>query len=245
MIGTILRYELMKWKRLYLVPAIVIAILIPPLLTGFSMSMKIKNTGAAIHWEDVLGLCLQVDHLFIFPLLFSSLTAFVFVHEFQTRSIIPLFTLPIKRTKIVTLKMFLLFFVILILSILSHLLILCVGYFFIKEPISKAFIDTLPLSIETGLMQISYVPIYMCICLWARQYVLPIVTGGIFIMTAFVALAIPKIGPFLFPALPYFTILQGIGWSTTDIPLVWSQLIPISIFFFILSLWIANKRDIH
>ncbi|WP_042338443.1 ABC transporter permease [Desulfosporosinus youngiae] len=47
---------------------------------------------------------LQIKLYLLFPILFGALTAYVFVQEYQDRTIIHLFTLPESRTKILLTK---------------------------------------------------------------------------------------------------------------------------------------------
>ncbi|RXT08932.1 hypothetical protein EIZ39_09050 [Ammoniphilus sp. CFH 90114] len=50
-----------------------------------------------VHWDDIIGLCMQINHLFIFPLTFGVLTAFITVQEYQTEAVINLFILPLAE----------------------------------------------------------------------------------------------------------------------------------------------------
>ncbi|SHE79451.1 bacitracin transport system permease protein [Seinonella peptonophila] len=242
---TTIRLELLKWKRSKIILSAIIATLMTPLITLLSTFMKTTNLGVSAKWVDLVGLAFQVNHLFIFPLLFGSLTAFIFVHEFQTKSIINLYTLPKSRTTILLAKTIVIFLMIIILTILSHILIILTGTLFIQSGAWNAFLYYFPLALKTGLMQFLMIPIYICISLWTQHFIPPIVTAGLFIMTAFISLAMPSIGPLLFPALPYYVILQSIGWYNQTIPLIWDMLIPIFLITMVIAMMITEKRDIH
>jgi bacitracin transport system permease protein len=243
--GTMIRLEMMKWRRSKILLSAILAVFVAPFITMLSMWIKMNATGAPIHWVDILALCMQINHLFIFPLTFGALTAFVFVQEYQTKVIVNLFTLPVSRTAIILSKTVTLFLTLMVLNLISYVLNILIGVFFLHSGAGEAFVQYFPLALKTGLMQVLLIPIFICVGVWTRHYIPPIVAAGICIMIDFVSLAIPNVGLLLFPALPYYVILHSIGWYNGVIPFTWGLLIPACLLFMSASIWIAEKRDIH
>lgn len=239
--------ELMKWKRSKILLSAVIAAFVAPFITLVSTSLKTSNLGLQAEWVDIIALCMQVNHLFVFPLTFSALAAFIFVQEYQTGAVINLFTLPVSRKSIILAKTITLLLTLMVLNLLSYVLTILVGKVFIAASPWAAFVRFFPLALKTCFMQFSLMPIFICIGLWTRHFVPPLITAGAFIMIDFISLAMPSIGPFLFPALPYYVILQEIGWYPTGIrgiPYTWELLVPVFFIFLITALVISEKQDI-
>lgn len=242
---TAVRLELMKWKRSKILLSAFVGAFVAPFITLISTSLKTTNLGTQIHWVDIIALCMQVNHLFVFPLIFSALSAFIFVQEYQTGAVINLYTLPVSRRSIILSKTVTLFITIMMLNFISYLLTILTGAMFLKSQVGTAFIQYLPLALKTGLMQFLLMPILICIGIWTRHFVPPLITAGAFIMIDFVSLVLPNIGTLMFPALPYYTILKEIGWYQGNIPLIWGLLVPGFIIFLWLALYISEQRDIH
>ncbi len=245
---TVIRLEFMKWKRSKILLSAFIAILIAPFITLLSTSLKINNLGLQAEWVDIIALGMQVNHLFVFPLTFSALAAFIFVQEYQTGAVINLYTLPVNRKSILVAKTVTLLITIMAFILISHVLIILTGTIFLNTSPWAAFVRYFPLACKTGLMQFSLMPIIICIGIWTRHFVPPLITAGVFIMIAFISIAMPSIGPLLFPALPYYVILQDIDWYPTGIRSIsytWEFLVPAFFIFFITSFVISEKGDIQ
>lgn len=242
-----IRLEMLKWKRSKILLSAFIAVLIAPAITLISTSLKANNLGIQAKWVDIIALSMQVNHLFVFPLTFSALAAFIFVQEYQTGAIINLYTLPVSRKIIILAKTVTLFVTLALLTFLSHALVILTGNVFLDNPWA-AFVQYFPLAIKVGFMQFLLMPIFICIGIWTRHFVPPLITAGVFIMIDFISLAMPSIGPLLFPAIPYYVIIEGIGWYPTGIrsmPFTWELLVPAFFIFLIAALVISEKRDIH
>ncbi len=81
---TAIRLEMLKWKRSRILLSAFIAVLTAPAITLISTSLKADNLGVQAKWVDIIALNMQINHLFVFPLTFSALAAFIFVQEYQT-----------------------------------------------------------------------------------------------------------------------------------------------------------------
>lgn len=245
---TAIRLEFLKWKRSKILVSSFIGTFIAPFITLISSSLKANNLGVQIQWVDIIALCMQVNHLFIFPLTFSALSAFIFLQEYQTRAIINLYTLPVSRTFITLSKTITLFLTLMMLTLVSYILTILTGMIFLDTNPWAAFVRYFPLALKTGFMQFLLMPIFICIGIWTQHFVPPLITAGAFIMIDFISLALPSVGPLLFPALPYYVILEDIGWYPTGIrgiPLTWELLVPVFFIFFIAALIISERGDIH
>lgn len=242
---TAVRLELMKWKRSKILLSAFVGAFVAPFITLISSFLKTTNLGAKIEWIDIIALCMQVNHLFVFPLTFSALAAFIFVQEYQTGAVINLYTLPVSRKSIILSKLVTLFITIMVLNLISYILNILTGAVFLDTGLWAAFIKYLPLALKTGMIQFLLMPIIICLGIWTQHFVPPLIAAGAFIMIDFISLVLPKIGPFLFPALPYYIILKGIGWYSGSIPLVWGLLVPVFIIFLFMSMYMTEQRDIH
>lgn len=242
---TVVKLELMKWKRSRILISAFVGAFVAPFITLMSTYLKISNQGFQVTWIDIIALSMQVNHLFVFPLTFSALAAFIFVQEYHTGSVINLYTLPVSRKSIILSKTVTLFIIIMGLNLVSHLLTILTGAVFLDVGRWAAFIYYLPLALKTGFMQFFLMPIIICIGIWTRHFVPPLIAAGAFIMIDFISLVLPKIGPLMFPALPYYFILKEIGWYENRIPFTWELLIPAFIIFLVLALLISEHRDIH
>lgn len=242
---TAIQLELMKWKRSKILLSAFMGTFVAPFIALVSTSLKTNNLGMEIQWVDIVALCMQINHLFVFPLAFSALSAFIFVQEYQTGAIINLYTLPVSRKSIILSKTITLFITIMVLNLVSYILTILTGAVFLNTSPWAAFVQYLPLAIKTGFMQFLLLPIFICIGIWTRHFVPPLIAAGAFIMIDFISLVLPKIGPLMFPALPYYVILKEIGWYQGNIPLTWGLLIPVFLLFYFTSQMITEKRDIH
>lgn len=244
---TAIRLEMLKWKRSNILLSAFISALIAPAITLISTYLKANNLGVQAQWVDIIALNMQVNHLFVFPLTFSALTAFIFVQEYQTGAVINLYTLPVSRTTIMLAKTFTLFITLAVLTIFSHILVILTGAVFLDNPLA-AFVQYFSLAVKVGFMQFLLMPIFICVGVWTRHFVPPLIVAGVFIMIDFISLAMPSVGPLLFPAIPFYVVLEGIGWYPTGIrgiPYTWEVLVPVFSVFLTAALVITEKRDIH
>lgn len=244
---TAVRLEMLKWKRSNILLSAFISALIAPAITLISTYLKANNLGVQAQWVDIIALNMQVNHLFVFPLTFSALTAFLFVQEYQTGAVINLYTLPVSRTTIMLAKTFTLFITLAVLTIFSHILVILTGAVFLDNPWT-AFVQYFLLAVKVGFMQFLLMPIFICVSVWTRHFVPPLIVAGVFIMIDFISLAMPSVGPLLFPAIPFYVVLEGIGWYPTGIrgiPYTWEVLVPVFFVFLTAALVITEKRDIH
>lgn len=240
-----MRLEWMKWRRSPVLLYIIVAILAAPLLTMMSTYLKIKNNVSALGWIDFVSLALQVNHLFIFPLTFGALTAFTFVQEYQHRTVINLFTMPNSRATLMVAKTGAILITIVLIVGLSHVATILAGSLFFPQQPWTMFLHYLPVTIKTGFIQCLLLPIFICVAVISRHFIPPLIAAGVIIMLDFLSIAIPNGGVYVFPALPYYVILQSIGWYDKPIPYLWDVLIPVFMVLMIFAIYVVKKQEIH
>lgn len=241
----IVSLEFMKWKRSKILIAALLTTLIGPFVAAVSAYAKSHNSNLAVGWEDFFGVALQVNLSLLFPILFGALTGYVFVQEYQDRTIINLFTLPESRARMLFAK------IITVLGTIFALIVACTLFTFIGGKIMLTVpltVETLIkysyLSIITGIMVLCFIPVFAYIGMRTRHFIPPLVGATGFTLLNFAALVSPTYGPLVPTSIPVFYLLNAIGWRAS-IPFVWSMLIPVFAASMLLSLREYVTQDIH
>jgi bacitracin transport system permease protein len=243
---TMIRLEMLKWKRSRILLLSLLAAGIGPLAAWLSASMKASNMHVAVTWYDIFSLSLQVSHLLVLPILFGALAAYIFVQEFQGGAFVNLYTLPVSRITVAVAKLATIFVVLMGLNLVSFLLTSVIGLAVAGPPSADVFVRMLSLAASTGLMAFMLVPIPMFIGIWTRHFIPPVVAASSFTLLNFVAIAVPDIlGPRVPPAIPYYVILYRVGYFSRPPAVTWSLLLPVFGLFLALSLVTVMRRDVQ
>lgn len=247
MIMRLAKLELLKWKRSKVLISAAAATFIGPFVAALSSVQKLESSNPDVSWESYFGVALQVDLSLIYPIVFGALAAYVFVQEYQDRTIINLFTLPVTRTQIAWAKMITIYVTLLTLVITSTVLTFVGGVVFVPAPLTlDIVIKFTNLSLVTSIMALMFIPIFIYIGIKTRHFIPPLVGATGFTFLNFASLVSETYGPLIPTAIPVFYLLQGIGWgANVHIPFTWSMLIPILVISTYITLKEYTTSDVH
>lgn len=242
----LIRLEFMKWKRSRFLLAALASMLIAPFVATVSTYSKMHNPSMTVDWDSFFGVALQVNLSLIFPILFGALTAYVFVQEYQDRTVITLFTLPHRRSSIFLAKIITILVTLLTLIILNTVLTFLGGKLMLSQPLTSTLLfKHAYLSIITGIMALCFIPIFAYVGMRTRHFIPPLVGATGFTFLNFASLVSPTYGPYVPTAIPVFYFLNAIGWGTSHIPFVWSLLLPVLVLSLCLCLKEYSTQEIH
>lgn len=240
-----IRLEFIKWKRSKILLAALVTTLIGPFVAAVSAYAEPHNLNRLVDWDTFFAIALQINLSLLFPILFGALTAYVFVQEYQDRTIINLFTLPQSRAKILVAKMITVLGTLFLLVVVSLLFTFIGGKLMISVPLTlETGLRLSYLSIITGIMVLCFIPVFAYIGIRTRNFIPPLVGATGFTLLNFAALVSPTYGPFVPTSIPVFYLLNAIGWRT-PIPFVWGMLLPIFVISMLLCLREYMTQDIH
>lgn len=247
MIFKLARLELIKWKRSKVLVSAAASTVIGPFVAALSTIQKLKSPTPDVTWEGFFGVALQVDLSLIYPIIFGALAAYVFVQEYQDRTIINLFTLPVTRSQVAWAKMLTIYITLISLVVVSTILTFIGGSLLVPKQLSVAtVIQYTRLSLVTSIMALMFVPVFIFIGIKTRHFIPPLVGATGFTFLNFASLVSETYGPFIPTAVPVFYLLKEIGWGANIyIPYVWSVLIPILVISTYLTLREYKHCDIH
>lgn len=247
MIFKLAMLEFLKWKRSKVLISAAVATVIGPFVAALSTVQKLKSPTPDVTWASFFGVALQVDLSLIYPIIFGSLAAYVFVQEYQDRTIINLFTLPVTRAQVAWAKMITIYGTLISLVIVSTILTFVGGSFLVPQPLTTAIlIQFTYLSLITSIMALMFVPIFIYIGIRTRHFIPPLVGATGFTFLNFASLVSETYGPLVPTAIPVFYLLKGIGWGAgVNIPFIWSVLIPILVISTYITLKEYKNSDIH
>lgn len=244
--SNLIRLELMKWKRSKILLASLLTPAIGPFVATLSTYQKLKGDAGTATWKAFFGVALQVNLSLIFPIVFGALAAYVFVQEYQDRTIINLFTLPQSRVKILFAKLSTIFLTLLSIILMSIFFSFILGNFIVPEKLTQNIVLSMSsLSLVTGVMATLFVPFFAYIGIRTKHYIPPLIGATMFTFLNFASLVSETYGPLVPTAIPVFYLLKSIGWFFGHIPFVWSMLFPIFIFSLVFTALEYIKQEIH
>ncbi|ABZ84217.1 hypothetical protein HM1_1647 [Heliomicrobium modesticaldum Ice1] len=215
-----IRLEMTKWKRSRMVWMTFLGSVVAPFFALISSLQTMSQTQQFKSWDELFAVAFQINHLLFYPFIFGAVASYVFVQEYQGGAIINLFTLPVSRARIIVSKIITVFLFVMLLSLVSTAVTFLFGWKFTSTPLDwNLFIRNFQLAMETTLMQFMLVPIIICIGLWTKHFVPPLVGAGLFVVLNFVSFVSSSVGPFIPTAIPTFVVLQHVGWNQFFIPL--------------------------
>jgi len=247
MIVRLATLEFLKWKRSKVLVSAVVATVIGPFVAALSTIQKLASATPDVTWGSYFGVALQVDLSLIYPIIFGALAAYVFVQEYEDRTIINLFTLPVTRAQVAWVKMITIYVTLLALVIVSTILTFVGGSVLVPAPLTMATVlQFTKLSLTTSIMALMFVPVFIYIGIRTRHFIPPLVAATGFTFLNFASLVSETYGPFIPTAIPVFYLLKDIGWGeNVNIPFIWSALIPILIISTYITLREYQNSDIH
>ena len=247
----ILRAELLKWKRSWVLWAALLAAGVAPafnalLVWGARRVAGTAGEGVSIPWEGFFAQVGLFANLLVYPLLFGFVVTYAVVREYQEGAATNLFALPASRTGILLAKLGAAALILAVavvaavpLAVIAGLPVL--GYL----PSWDAVAAGLGLHLVSGLAQFLLVPVVLWLAVLGRNYVLPLAAAGFFVVanifTAFAgdeALWIPT-------AIPAWTAqARYLPEIAAHLPAWWVQLPPLFLGFLALAALTVTRRDV-
>ena len=247
----ILRAELLKWKRSWVLWATLLAAGVAPafnglLFWGAKRVARMAGEGVPIPWEGFFAQVAFFANLLVYPLLFGFVVTYAVAREYQEAAATNLFALPASRTGILLAKLGAAALILTVAVVAAVPLAVVAGLPVLGHLPSWGDVAAgLKAHLVSGLAQFLLVPVVLWLAVLGRNYVLPLAAAGFFVVanifTAFAgdeALRIPT-------AIPAWTAqARYLPEIASHLPAWWIQLPPLFLVFLALAALTVSLRDV-
>ncbi len=248
----ILRAELLKWKRSWVVWAALLAAAAAPALNGLIFWSTKRLRAAAgqvidIPWDGFFAQAASFAHLLVYPLLFGFVVTYAVAREFQEGAATNLFALPASRTALLLAKLGAAAVILAVPVVAAVPMAVVAGTPVIGRPPSWAELaGGLQVHLIAGLAQFLLTPLILWLATLTRGYVVPVAAAGSCVVANVVFSMAPGDRFLWWPtALPAWTAQAT--WLPdlfVHLPAWWVELPPLFVVFLALAAVTVARRDV-
>lgn len=248
----LLRAELLKWKRSWVLWGLLLAAAAGPAFNAlmFWGAQRVREASGqgwpALPWDGFFAQAALFSHLLVYPFAFGLVTTYAVVREFQEGTAANLFILPAGRLSLLAAKLAVTGLILAVAVVAAVPLTVAAGWPLIGHlPTGAELLQGLKVHLVTGVAQFLLVPATFWLAVLSRHYVVPLAAAaGAVLVNVFTTFAGED--SFWIPtALPAWTAqATHVPEIAAHVPPWWLELPPIAVFFLGLSALSVMRRDI-
>ncbi|ALC82548.1 MULTISPECIES: ABC transporter permease [Bacillus] len=192
----LIQTEWMKWKRLMLIPFVVLVSFFPLLLNTFAMKLSKREPDIEWYYFTVFN-----QYSFLFPAVLMVFAGFLFYQEYKNRTVMNWLSYPYSARQMILAKMYCIAISIFALSLLNHFgLLLFMQILFSEEASLSLLANRLLSSVVFTLISLAAVPAVATFMIWTKNILIVsfAALGIMFATTLMIGADFSIINPFAF-----------------------------------------------